>query len=75
MFTCTRSDEAIECSESPRYYELNRKFGSIEDVGEQIEPTDGLSYLEQATEVPAEVPQAIGRGFSRSSKIMSLKKQ
>lgn len=63
MFTCTMADDAIECAESPRYYELNRKFGSHENVGEQMEPTDSLSYLEQATEVPAEVPQAIGRGF------------
>lgn len=75
MFTCTRSDEAIDCSESPRFYDLNRKFGSNEDVGEQVEPTDGSSYLEEATAVPAEVPQAIGRSFSRTSKIINPKKQ
>lgn len=27
MFTCTRSDEAIDCSESPRFYNLNTNFG------------------------------------------------
>ncbi|CAH1997770.1 unnamed protein product [Acanthoscelides obtectus] len=72
MFTCTRADEAIDCQESPRFYELNRKFGSQEeDVGEQqeqqVEVTEATNYLEEASPIP-EVPQIIGGKFYRRSR-------
>ncbi|KAJ8941681.1 hypothetical protein NQ314_010327 [Rhamnusium bicolor] len=67
MFTCTRSDEAIDCAESPRYYELNRNFGS-EEVADVTESSD----LENITAVP-DVPQAIGRTYTRRAKKFSSK--
>ena len=51
IFTCTRSDEAIDCADSPRYYGLNTNFGS-EEVDADID---------DSTSVPAEVPQVLTR--------------
>ncbi|EFA06939.2 hypothetical protein TcasGA2_TC009890 [Tribolium castaneum] len=50
IFTCTRSDEAMDCADSPRYYGLNTNFG------EELE-----GDLEDATAVPQEAPQALSR--------------
>ncbi|CAG9813233.1 unnamed protein product [Phaedon cochleariae] len=75
MFTCTRADEAIQCEESPRFYELNRNFGGEEVLEEVVDssPTEA-HYLEAATAVP-EVPQAIGRNLSRrGGKILEVLK-
>ncbi|XP_056632092.1 uncharacterized protein LOC130890820 [Diorhabda carinulata] len=79
MFTCTRSDEAIDCAESPRYYELNRNFGSEEIISEVVDSfvnsTPESHYLEEATALP-EVPQGLGRNLSRRGGIKSdAKKQ
>ncbi|KAK9892989.1 hypothetical protein WA026_023046 [Henosepilachna vigintioctopunctata] len=51
IFTCTRADEAMDCAESPRFYNLNRNFGGPED---ETEATD----IEDNQEVP-EVSQTI----------------
>ncbi|XP_074036674.1 U-scoloptoxin(01)-Er1a [Leptinotarsa decemlineata] len=76
MFTCTRADEAIDCEESPRFYDLNRNFGSEEILGEVVEvsSTESPHYLEEATPLP-EVPQFIGRNLSRrGGKQLEMKK-
>ncbi|KAL3287691.1 hypothetical protein HHI36_002158 [Cryptolaemus montrouzieri] len=51
IFTCTRADEAMECAESPRFYNLNRNFGSFEEDTEK-------SDIEDNHEVP-DVPQTL----------------
>ncbi|ERL88910.1 U-scoloptoxin(01)-Cw1a [Dendroctonus ponderosae] len=60
LFTCTRSDESIiDCAESPRFYDLNRNFGSAEVEATGTESSSGLE--EEPQEVPIEVMQSIGR--------------
>lgn len=57
IFTCTRSDEAINCADSPRFYSLNRSFGDTiesDEVSEESSP----QQVDDATSVP-EVPQLI----------------
>ncbi|XP_044266070.1 U-scoloptoxin(01)-Cw1a-like [Tribolium madens] len=51
IFTCTRSDEAMDCADSPRYYDLNTNLGN-----EELEDS-----LEDVTAVPQEVPQVLSR--------------
>ncbi|XP_018570675.1 uncharacterized protein LOC108910540 [Anoplophora glabripennis] len=60
MFTCTRADEAIDCAESPKFYDLNRNFGS-----EEVVDVSESNNLEDVTAVPAEVPQSISRNYLR----------
>lgn len=60
MFTCTRADESIDCQESPKFYELNRNFGS-----EEVAEVNENNNLEEITAVPAEVPQSINRNYLR----------
>ncbi|XP_060522633.1 uncharacterized protein LOC132699766 [Cylas formicarius] len=77
MFTCTRSDESMDCSQSPQFYELNRNFGSEEETSginhhrhpAILEPAEmpGLEKDEDAPSVPAEVPQSLARNFVKKS--------
>ncbi|KAL1513988.1 hypothetical protein ABEB36_003319 [Hypothenemus hampei] len=60
IFTCTRSDESIDCEESPRFYDLNRHFGDVEvETSTGIQMPSGLE--ENAPSVPAEVMQSLAR--------------
>ncbi|GJQ76251.1 hypothetical protein Trydic_g1986 [Trypoxylus dichotomus] len=57
IFTCTRSDESINCADSPRFYSLNRSFGEVEEHEEILEESSP-QQVDDATSVP-EIPQAI----------------
>jgi len=58
IFTCTRSDESIDCMESPRFYDLNRNFGSAEV---DVSPTEVATGLEEDAPIVPEVMQALAR--------------
>ncbi|KAJ8923963.1 hypothetical protein NQ315_006739, partial [Exocentrus adspersus] len=62
MFTCTRADESMDCAESPRFYELNRNFGS-EEVADVSETSN--NNLEEVTSAPAEHFQSQNRPLFR----------
>ncbi|XP_017778211.1 PREDICTED: uncharacterized protein LOC108563907 [Nicrophorus vespilloides] len=51
IFTCTRSDESIDCADSPRYYNLNTNFGDDLSVAEV--PAASSAEEEQEQEQPA----------------------
>ncbi|XP_030756828.1 U-scoloptoxin(01)-Cw1a-like [Sitophilus oryzae] len=70
IFTCTRSDESIDCVESPRFYDLNRNFGNAELEISGTELPSASSGLEDSeVAVPAEVPQSLARTIPRKGKI------
>ncbi|KAJ8955838.1 hypothetical protein NQ318_005382 [Aromia moschata] len=72
MFTCTRADESIDCAESPRYYGLNRNFG-VEDEVSVTEASNDL--IEEDTAGPADIPQGIGRIYTRRGRRIPHKQQ
>lgn len=59
MFTCTRADEAIDCSESPRFYDLNRNFGSVEEHLDQYSQFENTDALDEGTPLPDDVAQEV----------------
>ncbi|KAF7265381.1 U-scoloptoxin(01)-Cw1a-like [Rhynchophorus ferrugineus] len=69
IFTCTRSDESIDCAESPRFYDLNRNFGNVEV---EISATEPATADESEVAVPAEVPQSLARTIPRKGKITQI---
>ncbi|KAJ8978827.1 hypothetical protein NQ317_018918 [Molorchus minor] len=74
MFTCTRADEAIDCADSPRFYDLNRNFGSEEDAGH----TESNDIENSMTAVPEEVGQNlqnVGRIYQRRGRRLGTKRR
>ncbi|XP_045477678.1 uncharacterized protein LOC123682901 [Harmonia axyridis] len=78
IFTCTRADESMDCSDSPRFYDLNRNFGNIEDETEtesaHIEDHPEVSEVEQDIQVPTNTNAHVNMG-RRSRKIKLDSKQ
>nr|XP_022909813.1 uncharacterized protein LOC111420944 [Onthophagus taurus] len=67
MFTCTRSDEALNCDDSPRFYSLNKSFGDVlntdpdQDVQNEDVPFVPLASIAPvAPVVPAASPAPSG---------------